>query len=140
MRPLDETGDVGLFQGEAALMLRDREAPAGQAVIARWDYSATEVASSWRGLEEDPALDFALILPDVTSAEAAGAAQRMRTLIGASPIDTEIGPLAVTASVGVSYTAVTRADAESALFATADAALYESKNGGRDRVTVQPLD
>lgn len=84
--------------------------------------------------------EFALILPDVTSAEATGAAERMRSLVGADPVDTEVGPLAVTASVGVSYTTVTRADAEQALYAAADAALYESKNGGRDRVTARGLD
>ena len=63
VRPLDESGAVGLFQGEAALMLRDPDATDGPAVLARWDYTLTEVASSWRGMETDPALDFALILP-----------------------------------------------------------------------------
>lgn len=84
--------------------------------------------------------EFAIIMPDVVAQELAGAAERMRAMIGDEPIDTAIGPLAVTASIGASYTAVTRSDVESVLYKTADDALYDSKNGGRDRVTIKPLD
>ena len=84
--------------------------------------------------------EFAVIMPDVVVQELAGAAERMRAMIGGAPVDTAIGPLAVTASIGASYTAVTRPDVEAALYKMADDALYESKEGGRDRVTVKPLD
>ncbi len=84
--------------------------------------------------------EFAIIMPDIVAQELDGAAERMRAMIGDEPIETAMGPLAVTASIGASYTAVTRADVESALYKRADEALYESKNGGRDRVTIKPLD
>ena len=61
--PTDAAGQPTLFQGEAALMLRDATKPAGQATLVRWDFTASEVASAWRGYEHDPKLDFALVLP-----------------------------------------------------------------------------
>lgn len=63
VRPRDPEGVVTLFQGEAAVMLRDPSRDSAAAKLARWDYTADEVAAAWRGLEENPALDFALVLP-----------------------------------------------------------------------------
>jgi diguanylate cyclase (GGDEF)-like protein len=84
--------------------------------------------------------EFAVIMPDVVVQELAGAAERMRAMIGGAPVDTAIGPLAVTASIGAAYTAVAVPDIEAALYKKADDALYASKEGGRDRVTVVALD
>ncbi len=84
--------------------------------------------------------EFAIIMPDVVPQELAGAAERMRAMIGDEPIDTAMGPLAVTASIGVSYTAAAKPDVANALYKKADDALYESKDGGRDRVSIKPLD
>ncbi len=84
--------------------------------------------------------EFAVIMPDIVPQELEGAAERLRTLIGDEPVDTSMGPLAVTASIGASFTVVTSADAAAQLYAAADEALYASKHAGRDRVTVKPLD
>lgn len=84
--------------------------------------------------------EFAVVLPDVLARELAGAAERMRALIGDEPVETAIGPLTVTTSIGVSFTKVTRADAESALYSKADEALYAAKDAGRDQVRVLALD
>jgi len=63
VRPLSTTGETALFQGKIGLMLRDPQHPTTSAEIARWDYSSSEVSSAWRNLEQNPLLDFALILP-----------------------------------------------------------------------------
>jgi diguanylate cyclase (GGDEF)-like protein len=84
--------------------------------------------------------EFAIILPDTTSDELALAAERFRSLIGDTPISTSIGPLPVTISVGAAQTHRPVSGSQSSLLAEADAALYESKNNGRNRVTTRSLD
>ena len=63
VRPLSPVGETTLFQGEVSLVLRYPQRTDAKAQIARWDYSPSEVASSWRNMEKNPLLDFALILP-----------------------------------------------------------------------------
>jgi diguanylate cyclase (GGDEF)-like protein len=83
--------------------------------------------------------EFALVLPEVLPHELEGAADRMRVMFGETPVETSAGPVFVTASVGGSYTNHLWADLERQLFEAADAALYTSKNEGRNRVTIVPL-
>ena len=83
--------------------------------------------------------EFAVILPDVSPEELTKAAERFRALIGDEPIDTSLGPLSVTASVGAAYALDLAQGAGSALVASADSALYASKNAGRNRVSVVPM-
>jgi diguanylate cyclase (GGDEF)-like protein len=83
--------------------------------------------------------EFAIVLPDVSGPEINQAGERFRALMADEPIDTAIGPLAVTASIGASYVYDVDHDAASAIMAAADAALYESKNTGRNRVTCWPM-
>ncbi|MEL7154959.1 MAG: diguanylate cyclase [Actinomycetota bacterium] len=80
--------------------------------------------------------EFALIAPETSSDELTQAAERFRTLIGGSPIETDIGPLNVTASLGAAFSTNVGPDAAKRLYESADKALYESKTAGRDRVTV----
>lgn len=84
--------------------------------------------------------EFAVVLPDVSGDELARAAERFRGLVGDEPIETSIGPLTVTTSVGAAQSSVSSPDTQTKLFAMADAALYESKDCGRDRVTTRTLD
>lgn len=74
--------------------------------------------------------EFAVILPNCTANEAAVAADRLRHAIIGSD-----SPVPVTASGGVATFPVHGRDAAS-LVTAADAALYDSKRSGRNRVTV----
>lgn len=79
--------------------------------------------------------EFAVILPDTGPRAAMGVAERLRQAVSLAPIRDSEGKLlpCVTISVGGSTL-----DAEGAapLLARADAALYASKQGGRNRVTM----
>ncbi|HEY8876711.1 MAG TPA: GGDEF domain-containing protein [Roseateles sp.] len=61
--------------------------------------------------------------------------ERLRQAIGGQAFETAAGPLTVTVSVGVAP-ARGPDEAPEALFSRADAALYEAKRGGRDRVVL----
>ena len=79
--------------------------------------------------------EFALLLPATTGEEAQQIAERVRASIAMTPFDIGDGrQLSVTASLGVAATE----DADGAtLVSRADAALYEAKHSGRDRVCLR---
>lgn len=82
--------------------------------------------------------EFAIVLPEASGEEALHIAQRLCERVRASPHETAAGPLHVTGSFGVSGFEPLRGDRRTSLHAlvkAADAALYESKRSGRDRVT-----
>jgi len=60
-------------------------------------------------------------------------AERLRTTVAATPVATECGPLAATVSVGVAHLRPDDPDLDT-LLARADAALYQAKRQGRNRV------
>jgi diguanylate cyclase len=81
--------------------------------------------------------EFAILLPGRSAAEAAAVAEEVRANVKKMKIrqratDKVLGTVSVSAGVA----AVQPGDDDSALIARADAALYRSKQGGRDRVTV----
>ncbi|MEM9563392.1 MAG: GGDEF domain-containing protein [Actinomycetota bacterium] len=82
--------------------------------------------------------EFALILPEVAPGDLEGAGERIRKLIAEAPFDTSIGPLPITMSVGATWMADAGATTEKEMYERADAALYDSKEGGRNRVTIRP--
>ena len=76
--------------------------------------------------------EFCVLLPDTTADEAGGVAERVRRAIEA--IEAPYGTR-VTASVGVASGPSTHLPTTAA---TADAALFRAKHGGRNRITVDP--
>lgn len=81
--------------------------------------------------------EFVLILDRAETETAVSVAERIRQTVEARPIPSEQGDLHITLSLGV---ATYRSDIPTAhdLVAAADAALYEAKKSGRNRVCVSP--
>jgi diguanylate cyclase (GGDEF)-like protein len=81
--------------------------------------------------------EFVLILPGSNMIGARIAAERIRKGLEAMVVDTEHGPLKVTASFGgAAICGPGCGRSRDELFARADAALYEAKRAGRNRVIV----
>jgi diguanylate cyclase (GGDEF)-like protein len=84
--------------------------------------------------------EFVILLPQTGAAEAARIAERLRAKLAEIIIPVNAGtaaesPLQVTVSIGVATLDGSRRDLDDML-AAADAALYEAKNSGRNRVCV----
>lgn len=77
--------------------------------------------------------EFAVVWPQADADFEQRLGERLREAIGSRPFMTAAGPLTVTASVGVAR-ARGASEAPEALFSRADAALYQAKREGRDRV------
>ena len=90
-----------------------------------------DILGRWGGEE------FLLLLPHTTAAQAAFLAERLRSVVSAEPIQTSLGQLPVSISIG-------GAAAESAghydLLLTADRELYSAKDAGRNRVHIVPAE
>jgi diguanylate cyclase (GGDEF)-like protein len=81
--------------------------------------------------------EFVLVLPGSNMIGARIAAERIRKALEQTVVDTEHGPLKVTASFGgAAVCGPGCGGARAELFARADAALYEAKRSGRNRVVV----
>lgn len=81
--------------------------------------------------------EFAVLLPETDLATARDVAERIRLTVMDAPIHTRQGPVAVTLSAGVAV--LDRGDGDlGTLLEAADAALYQAKSAGRNRVAVAP--
>ncbi|MBF0371215.1 MAG: diguanylate cyclase [Magnetococcales bacterium] len=86
--------------------------------------------------------EFGVLLPNTAGPAARRLAEQMRANVEATriqPIFSE-AVLQVTISIGVATIFPDKASNSKLLFETADAALYESKEGGRNRVTCRDLE
>jgi two-component system cell cycle response regulator len=98
---------------------------------------SSDVAARFGGEE------FVILLPRTSSAEGRHVAERVREAVAAAPFNLPAGgQVAVTVSIGIAefHPGAGRSDLKSlgeALIARADAALYDAKAAGRDRVVVE---
>ncbi|MCB9655805.1 MAG: diguanylate cyclase [Deltaproteobacteria bacterium] len=86
--------------------------------------------------------EFCIVLVDSGAADGDGSArpdlmiaERLRRLIADTPMETELGPVSATISLGLAANRDAALSAE-ALLSLADAALYKAKSSGRNRVVV----
>lgn len=79
--------------------------------------------------------EFAIVLPDTALQQALQVAERLRESVGASPVKTSAGELAVTISLGVAERQPTD-DGIGELLQRADHGLLRAKRDGRNRVAV----
>ncbi len=77
--------------------------------------------------------EFLMVLPETDLSGARPFAERLRKAINSMPVPLPSGPLSITCSLGIAER--TAEDLEAGqLLARADAAMYQAKSGGRDRV------
>ena len=79
--------------------------------------------------------EFLVLLPGVTLAEAHPVAERLRALVAGTPLADDGGSITVSVSIGIAEWAGPAEDL-SRLLVRADAALYQAKQHGRDRVAL----
>ncbi|MCJ2045364.1 diguanylate cyclase [Methylobacterium sp. J-078] len=92
---------------------------------------ATDMVARWGGEE------FLVVLPGTDARELLSVAERLRATIAEAPFLLPSGPLRVTVSIGAAGQGPGEAGFEEALH-RADAALYDAKSRGRDRVVCAP--
>ncbi len=142
-----ELARIERFGGELAIVVADLDwfkdvndrfgHPSGDAVLRELAQLLQEtvrdvdLAGRWGGEE------FLVILPGTDLAGGAQVAERIRVaLAGRIVLSADGTPIPVTASFGVAATPPASTAAE--LFSAADAALYEAKRNGKNRVEVAP--
>lgn len=81
--------------------------------------------------------EFAIVLPETSLKKGAEVAERFRREVEEVPFDTSAGEVRVTASFGVAELCAVNENADS-LLGRADKAMYQSKHGGRNRITLSP--
>jgi diguanylate cyclase (GGDEF)-like protein len=112
----------------------DHGHPAGDALLKAVVRTVQEAVRPGDGVYRFGGEEFCVLFAATAAAEAHDVAERVRAAIAARPFDVGAAePLPVTASIGVA-TATADTDDPAALLARADAALYEAKEGGRNRV------
>ncbi|RJP84625.1 MAG: diguanylate cyclase [Desulfobacteraceae bacterium] len=80
--------------------------------------------------------EFAVLLPNTEAAGALGIAEKIRSRIEASAFKFEGREIPVTISIGLAARIPVKGMSEATLLGYADAALYQSKQNGRNRVTI----
>jgi diguanylate cyclase (GGDEF)-like protein len=80
--------------------------------------------------------EFVLILPGAGLEESAMIAERIRRLVENTPVQIGQGQINLTVSLGISNFPIHRPNSKEELIKMADQALYEAKEGGRNRVCI----
>jgi two-component system cell cycle response regulator len=81
--------------------------------------------------------EFAVMMPETDLDDAIVFAEKIRTLLEETPIDTQAGPLPVTVSIGLASVPRSRIRSAKELIVAADKALYRAKRAGRNQVQAE---
>jgi diguanylate cyclase (GGDEF)-like protein len=85
-----------------------------------------DIVCRWGGEE------FVVVYPGLPEAELERAAERVRAAVAGTPVDTSVGPLPVTLTLGLAIAG----DELEAAIRQADEAMFRGKRAGRDRIVV----
>jgi len=80
--------------------------------------------------------EFVILLPDTTVGDASNIAERLRLLVQKTPIETDIGSVSITISIGVAVMEQANTISLDQLLFRADEAMYRAKRAGRNRVVI----
>ncbi|QYU67289.1 diguanylate cyclase [Leptolyngbya sp. 15MV] len=107
--------------------------PVGDAVIRKVALTASEIMRGEDTVGRLGGEEFAVVLPDCSALDAYAACERLRVAMRETDLELETGHrVFVTLSVGIAV--LGKDDTSADMIARADAALYDAKHGGRDRV------
>ncbi len=81
--------------------------------------------------------EFAILLPETALFEGLQFAEKLRSLIAATPIEVAGEPKHITVSIGIASVPHTEMDTPEDFFRAADQALYRAKSNGRNRVEME---
>lgn len=81
--------------------------------------------------------EFAVMMPETDLDDALITAEKIRSLLEESRIDTQAGSLAITVSIGVASVPRSRVHSAKELIIAADKALYRAKRAGRNQVQAE---
>jgi two-component system cell cycle response regulator len=91
----------------------------------------TDLAARYGGEE------FAVMMPETELDDALVFAEKIRSMIESTPIETQAGPIKATVSIGVGTIPHTRIHHAKELIVAADKALYRAKKNGRNQVQAE---
>ncbi len=101
------------------------------AALYRESVRSTDLVARYGGEE------FAVMMPETSLVDAETFAEKIRHLVESTPMQTQIGPLPITVSVGVASVPHTRIHSAKELIIAADKALYRAKKAGRNQVQAE---
>ncbi len=81
--------------------------------------------------------EFTVMMPETDMGDAIAFAEKIRTLVEQTTIETQAGPVRVTVSIGVSSVPATPIQTPKEMIVAADKALYRAKRGGRNQVQAE---
>lgn len=108
--------------------------PAGDDVLRQISHLLTERLRGGDVLGRYGGEEFCVLAPDTDAAGALMLAECLRTTIASTPLTTDRGELFVTVSIGISHCPLNVTRELKDILADADAALYEAKQTGRNKV------
>ena len=81
--------------------------------------------------------EFAIMMPETSLDDAITFAEKLRGIVETTPMETQIGPLPITVSLGVASVPHSRIHSAKELVVAADKALYRAKKNGRNQVQAE---